>query len=43
MVKSRSVHLVRILGSFMLSDITALQVIEYMEKRHGEEASGRTI
>jgi len=27
----------------MLSDITALQVIEYMEKRHGEEASGRTI
>jgi hypothetical protein len=27
----------------MLSDITALKVIEYMEKRHGEEAGGRTL
>lgn len=43
MVKNRSAHLLRLLGSFVLSDMTAYRVIEYMENRRGEGAGNRTI
>jgi len=43
MVKNRCAHLLRLLGSLVLSDMTAQRVIEYMEKRRCEGAGNRTI
>ncbi len=43
MVKNRCAHLLRLLGSLVLSDMTAQRVIEYMEKRRSEGAGNRTI
>jgi len=49
MVNNRCAHLHRCLGALMPSDLTAVRIVEYMEKRlseqaHGErKTSGRTI
>lgn len=43
MVKNRSAHLTRLLGSAMVSDVTKERIVEYMQKRLAEEAGGRTI
>ena len=42
-VRDRSKHLVRLLGTMLLPDVTQARLAEYMEKRQAEEASGRTI
>jgi integrase len=42
-VKNRSAHLERLIGSTLLADLTAQRAIEYMAVRQKEEASGRTI
>lgn len=43
MVKNRSAHLLRLLGSHVMSDITAQRTVEYMKKRRSEGAGNRTI
>jgi integrase len=43
MVKNRCAHLLRLLGSLVLSDMTAQRVLEYMEQRRSEAAGNRTI
>jgi|SRR5579872_23888 len=48
MVQNRSAHVHRLLGSLMLSDVTAPRIVEYMEKRlaektRGHQTGGRTI
>jgi len=43
MVQNRSAHLLRLLGSRVIFDITAQRVVDYMEKRRTEGAGNRTI
>ncbi len=43
MVKNRSAHLTRLVGSMMLSDMTAPRITEYMQTRQKEGAGNRTI
>ena len=42
-IRERSAHLDRLLGSHLLSDLTSERVLEYMKRRRGELACGRTI
>jgi integrase len=43
LVKNRSKHVARLLGSVLLPDLTSSALVEYMEQRRAEEASNRTI
>lgn len=42
-VRERSAHLLRLLGSLLLPDLTPARIVAYMQTRAGEGASGRTI